>query len=383
MNLFKYIVTNIIETLLRMFPFPCKTGVLKIGDPDRNSPVLLTCNFHLTVERVKRTLQGMDCYLLIANSRGINVWCAAAGGLFTHHDVISVLKTSGIEELVDHRMVILPQLAATGVESKIVQKKTGWKVIWGPVYAKNIPTFVKNENKKTPEMRQVEFPWMQRIEAAIFWAFPISMILAFIMMFFWRNAILPLLLLTWGLSFVILISFPLYNRLLSSGVKEDKAFFNFERGGLQLIVWGIFMLNLVAFAILSGDLSGGLILRWGIASGVVILFLSFDIKGFTPMYKGSLLEDSSLKVTLDKNKCKGAGFCEQVCPKNCFEVDKQRRTVIMPGADRCVRCAACIVQCPFDALYFENPKGEIVHPEITRKFKLNLMGKRLMKVEGK
>ena len=60
MNIFNYIIINIIETLLRMFSFPCKPGLIRIGNPDQNSPVFLTCNFHLTVERVKRTLRGID-----------------------------------------------------------------------------------------------------------------------------------------------------------------------------------------------------------------------------------------------------------------------------------------------------------------------------------
>jgi len=85
------------------------------------------------VARVKRALRGLDIYLLVANSKGINIWCAATGGLFTNHDVISVLKTSGIENKVEHRNVILPQLAATGIESRIIKKKTGWKSVWGPV----------------------------------------------------------------------------------------------------------------------------------------------------------------------------------------------------------------------------------------------------------
>jgi len=172
MNIFNYIIINIIETLLRMFPFPCKPGLIKIGNSNQNSPVFLTCNFHLTVERVKRALREIDCYLLIANSKGINVWCAATEGHFTNHDVVSILKTTGIEKLVSHRKVILPQLAASGIEAKTIQKKTEWEIIWGPVYAKDIPLFIDNNLQKTSTMREVEFPWMQRIEIAIVWAFP-------------------------------------------------------------------------------------------------------------------------------------------------------------------------------------------------------------------
>ena len=101
----RYVWVNVLQTLLRMLPFPCSTGLMKIGNPGRDAPVLLTCNFGLTVERIKRVLEGLDVYLLVANSRGVNVWCAATGGLMTDHDVVSVLKTSGIEKFVDHRRV--------------------------------------------------------------------------------------------------------------------------------------------------------------------------------------------------------------------------------------------------------------------------------------
>ncbi len=83
MNFMYRLWINITETLLRFFPFPVKTGLREIGHPDRTSPVLVTGNFGLTVLRVQRALQGLDCYLLVANSRGINVWCAASGGHFS------------------------------------------------------------------------------------------------------------------------------------------------------------------------------------------------------------------------------------------------------------------------------------------------------------
>jgi len=377
----KYVVVNIVETLLRMLPFPCKTGVIKIGNPDRQSPVFLTCNFHLTVERVKRALRGMDCYLLVANSRGINVWCAATGGLFTNHDAISALKTSGIEDLVDHKQVILPQLAGAGIEAKAVQKKTGWRVVWGPVYAEDIPAFVENEFEKDSEMRTARFPWTQRVEAAAFWGFPTSVVAAILAFLFWREAVLSLVLLIWGMGLAILLSLPLYRHLIGSEGKKS-GLISFERGGLQLILWGIFMLGLVAYAVLIENFTWGWVIRWGVTSFVVILIFSVDLRGFTPVYKGNFLDGESIKVSLDSSKCKGTGFCEQVCPRNCFEIDRQQRIATMPRADSCIQCGACIVQCPFDALYFESAGGEIIPPETTRRFKLNLMGKRLTKVSG-
>lgn len=384
MNLRSYIIMTIVETLLRALPFRAKTGLVRIGSPDKNSPVFLTCNFHLTVERVKRALKGMDAYLLVANSRGINVWCAATGGLFTSHDVVSVLKTSGIEDLVAHRNVILPQFAAAGIEATVVRKKTGWNIIWGPVYASDIPLFLKNGLEKTPQMREVRFPMSQRIEMAVAWAFPISAIPALIMIPFWPHAILPLVLLVWGLSLCIFVLFPLYGHLLNPGRKTvGFVLFDFGRGGLQLILWSALMVGFVAYSVSTGEFSWAFILRWGLVSFVVVLILSMDLMGSTPVYKSGLHEDSLLRVVLDKGKCKGAGFCEEVCPRNCYRMSADRRVATMPGAVRCVQCGACIVQCPFDALYFRSPKGEIIPPESIRRFKLNLLGKRLVETDSK
>lgn len=381
MNWIIYVFVNIVETLLRMLPFPSKTGLAKIGNPDRNSPVFLTCNYHLTVQRVKRSLRGIEAYLLVANSQGINVWCAATGGHFTNHDVISALKTSGIEELVDHRNVILPQLAAAGIEARDIHQKTGWKVIWGPVYARDIALFIGNNLNKTPHMRQVEFPWLQRLEFAVSWAFPISILSVVITTLFWREAILPLIFLIWGLSLLIFMSFPLYSRWLSpEGRRIGVIFFDFGRGGFQLILFGAIILGLVVYSFLTGNFTWGFILRWSFASVIVILILSLDLMGSTPVYKSGLLEDRLLKVVLDEDKCRGAGFCEQVCPRNCYDVDKNLHKATMPRTKRCVQCGACIIQCPFDALCFKTPQGGVIPPEDVRKFKLNMMGKRIVKV---
>ncbi len=373
----KYIVITIVETLFRMIPFPCKTGLIKIGNPDRNAPALVTCNFHLTVERVKRVLRGMNCYLLVANSHGINVWCAATGGHFTSHSVISVLKTSGIENLVDHRKIILPQLAASGVEAKMVSDKSGWKIIWGPVYARDIPAFMMNRFKKTPDMRQVKFPLSQRFEMAIAWGFPVSIVAGLVIYFVWRQVLLPLSALTWGLSIFIFLLFPVYQRWLSTKKKRvNNVIFNFERGGLQLILWGLFVIGLILLAVLTGNFSWELLIRWGIISLVVTLLLSIDLAGCTPLLKSSLHPDRQFEIKLNEDKCKGATCCELVCPRNCFLVDRNKHLAALPRSNQCVRCGACIVQCPTDALYFKNSKGEILSPEIVRKFKLNLIGAR-------
>jgi ferredoxin len=384
----RYVALNLIGTLLRGFPLPCKTGLVKIGNPDENSPVFLTGNFCVTVERVKRVLEKnkIDCYLLVANSGGINVWCSAAGGHLTNHRVISALKTSGIENLVNHRNLILPQLSAVGIEAKGIKEKTGWNVIWGPVYARDIPNFIRNNFRKTPMMREVKFPLMQRIEIAVMWAFPFSLIVSVLTFIFWRKIFLPTVLLTWILPLLIFILFPLYSNLLDSrrkgvGFSRYTVIFDFTR--VPLILEGIFILFLILYSILTRTFNPGFILRWGFISLIVILLISIDLMGSTPLYKSGLHEDRLLKVVLDKDKCKGCGICEQICPRNCYGMNRHEHIAVMLGAHKCVQCGACIVQCPFDALYFENQKGEIIYPETIRKFKLNLLGKRIVKEPSK
>lgn len=375
-----YLWVTVVQTLLRLFPFPCRTGLVRIGNPGRDAPVLLTCNFRLTVERVKRALEGIDAYLLIANSRGVNVWCAATGGLLTNHDVVSVLKTSCIDELVDHRQILLPQLAATGIEGRVVHEKTGWRIVWGPVEASAIRAFLRDGRKATRAMRTVTFPTPQRLEMGIAWAFPISL-LSLVLLPFWKQGVLPLVGLVWGLALLIFLSFPLHERWLHrTGKSVGFVLFDLGPHGLPLLLWGGLMLAGLGYTALVGDLSWSFALRWGLASLVVLLLLGLDLAGSTPVYKSGLHEDRRLAIALDEERCKGAAFCEQVCPKAVFAIDHDRRLALLSRPGECVQCGACIVQCPFDALYFQSPEGEIVTPDVIRTFKLNLMGSR--RVQG-
>jgi ferredoxin len=270
--------------------------------------------------------------------------------------------------------VILPQLAATGVEARPIQSRTGWIVTWGPVDARDIPVFLQNR-KKTAAMHQVTFGWPQRLEMAVAWAFPVSIIVALLLLGFWRAAALPSMLLTWLLSLLSFLSFPLYAHLLGSrgpGVRR----LDFARGPMQLLLWVLCLVGLLAYGAVTQVGFGAWFWRWTLLSLAVSALVTVDLSGSTPTYKSSHQADRHLRVTLDRTRCMAAGTCEQVCPRSCFRVDREARRAEMPGAARCVQCGACIVQCPCDALSFAHPNGGIITPQIVRRFKLNMLGTR-------
>lgn len=198
---------DVLQTCLRVLPWPTEPRLIRVGNPGRDAPVLLTSNYNLTVRRVLRALHGQDAYLLVAPAGGINVWCAAAGGLFTTHQVISILRTSGIGTLVDHRRLILPQLSATGVERKLVEQRTAWHIVFGPVYARDLPAYLAR-GRKTEAMRQVGFPLLDRIEMAVAWAFPISVVGGIVLAIGWRHLLLPFFAMVWAVTLGLYTFFP-------------------------------------------------------------------------------------------------------------------------------------------------------------------------------
>lgn len=367
MTVLKYIFWNIIETFLRFIPIPIKTGWFPIGNPGPDSPVFLTGNFHLTVLRVKRALRKMDAHLLVADSGGINVWCASTGGHLTNHSVISALKTSGIMNKVNHRRVFLPQLAASGVEGKTILEKTGWKIIWGPVYAGDIPSFLERSEKEIEPLRRIRFPLLQRLEMAAAWAFWITLVLLPLSLFFWKERSLGLVVLIWSVSGVIFLGYPVWERFRSFRAWPSAGSF---------LVFAVLLLGLFASLLIFEKSALKDLLFWGISLSVLTLVLLIDLPGSTPVLKSRFHQERTYTVAVDSKRCKADGYCQLVCPCGCFEVDHRIRCVTVTGLDRCVLCGACIVQCPFDALAFYDRKGNRIDPQVIRDHKLGLSGKR-------
>ncbi|UCB44903.1 MAG: acetyl-CoA synthase subunit gamma [Spirochaetota bacterium] len=138
-------------------------GLYAVGNPDDSSPILVSANYKLSFDILRSSIAGLSAYILVLDTKGINVWCAAGKGTFGTEELIRLIKETGLIKLVRHRKIILPQLGAPGIRAHVVQKETGFRVYYGPVYAKDIPDYLKNGYKATEDMRTVHFNFKDRL----------------------------------------------------------------------------------------------------------------------------------------------------------------------------------------------------------------------------
>jgi hypothetical protein len=138
-------------------------GLYAVGAPDGNSPVLVTANYKLTFDVLRRELDGLGAWILVLDTKGINVWCAAGEGTFGTEEVVRRVTESRLSEVVTHRRLVLPQLGAPGVAAHQVRRGCGFSVAYGPVRARDIRRFLDAGMVASPAMRRVEFPALERL----------------------------------------------------------------------------------------------------------------------------------------------------------------------------------------------------------------------------
>jgi len=143
--------------------YTVEPGIYAVGDPDENAPVLVSANYKLTFDSLRKELSGVDCRLLILNTKGVNVWCSAGKGTFGTDELINRIADTQLNEIVSHKILILPQLGASGINADEVKKRSGFTVVYGPVRARDVKTFLKSGNKATDEMRTVKFTIRDRL----------------------------------------------------------------------------------------------------------------------------------------------------------------------------------------------------------------------------
>ena len=142
--------------------YKVEPGVYSVGDPDSSSPVLVTANYKMTFDAVRKELAEISAWLLVLDTKGINVWCAAGKGTFGTEELVKRIGIVDLSQIVEHRSLILPQLGAVGVSAHKVQSSTGFKVIYGPVKASDIPEFLRNGMNTDHKMRTVRFDLADR-----------------------------------------------------------------------------------------------------------------------------------------------------------------------------------------------------------------------------
>ncbi len=241
-------------------------GLYAIGAPDRTAPVLVTANYKLSFDTLRFALPGLSVWLLVLDTCGINVWCAAGKGTFSTEELVHRVKASGLEKLVDHRRLIVPQLGATGVSAHQVKKQSGFSVQFGPVRASDISTWLDNGAREIEGMRDVTFTLKERVELI-----PVEFLL--------------LLKSMWWL-------FPLL--FLVSGIGPDLEFFS------RLMSRGVWMVSAQLIGIGSGLILVPLLLPWlpgrsfalkgaiaGLISGLLLLFWAET--GLNLLESGALL----------------------------------------------------------------------------------------------
>jgi len=140
-------------------------GLWRLGSPAAESPVLASANYTLSFDALRSALAGYDAYILVLDTKGINVWCAAGKGTFGTEELVSRLETAGLAGIVTHRKIIVPQLGAPGISAHEVKRRSGFTVEYGPVRAGDLPEYLMT-GKAEPAMRRVQFPINDRIVLA-------------------------------------------------------------------------------------------------------------------------------------------------------------------------------------------------------------------------
>jgi hypothetical protein len=137
-------------------------GLYALGRPVSESPVFVTANYTLSFDALRSALHGIDGYILVLDTRGVNVWCAAGKGTFGTDELVHRVAEADLQNVVQHRTVILPQLGAPGVAAHEVRRRSGFSVAYGPVRAVDLPEYL-HAQEATPEMRRIGFSLVDRL----------------------------------------------------------------------------------------------------------------------------------------------------------------------------------------------------------------------------
>ncbi len=212
-----YIGAIAVRLNINRMDYAVKPGLYRVGNPGKNSPVLVSANYKLSFDVLRRELAGVDAWLLVLDTKGVNVWCAAGKGTFGTAELVKQIAGTKLAEVVTSRTVILPQLGAPGVSAQMVSAFSGFSVKYGPVRASDIKKYLSAGMKADAAMRRVTFgawdrvavSWTELVPAA--WKGLIITIGLIIINIFFPSRILLIILATF---WVAILSGTLFTALL-------------------------------------------------------------------------------------------------------------------------------------------------------------------------
>ena len=139
-----------------------KPGLYALNTPSPESPIFVTSNYTLSFDALRSALKDQPGYLLVLDTFGINVWCAAGKGTFSTAELVNKIEQTSLKAYTAQRTLILPQLGAPAVAAHEVRRQSRFKVEFGPVRAEDLSTYLKTHTA-TPAMRRVRFNLLDRL----------------------------------------------------------------------------------------------------------------------------------------------------------------------------------------------------------------------------
>lgn len=138
-------------------------GLYAVGQPTPADPVVVTANYKMSYDLVRQSLAGRNVWLLVLETFGINVWCAAGKGTFGTDELVRRIGATGLAQVVTHRRLLLPILGAPGVAAHEVVGLTGFTVSYATIRADDLPAYLDNGMVTTPAMRELTFTFRERL----------------------------------------------------------------------------------------------------------------------------------------------------------------------------------------------------------------------------
>jgi len=252
-----------------------KPGLYRLGNPTPDSPVFASANYTLSFDALRSALSGVDAYILVLDTKGINVWCAAGKGTFGTDELVNRIFCTGLTSVVRHQTVIVPQLGAPGISAQQVLQRSGFRVEYGPVRSRDLPEYLKTR-RATPEMRQVRFPFADRVILApvelVYAALPT--IVAAVLLYFIAGPVASLAAVIAVLAGTVL--FPALLPFLPTKDFSTKGLILGILVALPFAVYGATQFNLIPFANIVAGILPLLIIP------PVVAYMALNFTGCTP-----------------------------------------------------------------------------------------------------